>query len=104
MKMLKGCFVALAIAMLSAFANASVITDILAPQFALSQAPIDLGVQPLNVNSFELTKSTSEAFQVDKSEAIKLSRFIEPAFALKPSVNGHLVIVSEVGWRTSYNL
>jgi hypothetical protein len=105
MKMFKGCFTALIIAMVSAFANASVITDIVSPHYELSQEPSDLGVQSDNVNSFELVEAHSEAsFQVEHSEAIRLSRFIEPAFALKPSVNGHLVIVSEVGWRRSYNL
>jgi hypothetical protein len=103
MKMFKGCFSALIITMVSAFANASVITDIVNPHYELSQAPVDLGVQSDNVNSFELTAAHSEAFQVNHSEVIKQERSIEPAL-LKTSFGEQLVIVSEVGWRRSYNL
>jgi hypothetical protein len=104
MKMFKGCFIALIIAMVSAFATASEIIDIVAPQYELSQAPIDLSVQSDNVNSFELVEANSEAFQVNQSEAIKQERSIEPAFVLKTSFGEQLIIVSEVGWRRSYNL
>jgi hypothetical protein len=104
MKMFKGCFSALIITMVSAFANASVVTDIVNPHYELSQAPIDLGVQSDNVNSFELTAAHSEAFQVNDSEVIKQERSIEPAFMLKTSFGEQLIIVSEVGWRRSYNL
>jgi hypothetical protein len=104
MKMFKGCFIALIITMASAFANASVISDIVSPHYELSQAPIDLGVQSDNVNSFELVEAHSEAFKVKNSEVIKQERSTQPAFVLKTSFSDQLVFVSEVGWLRSYNL
>jgi hypothetical protein len=101
-KSFRGCFVGLAIAMLSAFANASVITDIVAPQYELSQSPIDLGVQSDNVNSFELKEAHSEAFQVNHSEVIKQERSITEQFLLVDSQRDQLVNFNEVGWRRSY--
>jgi hypothetical protein len=88
----------------SAFANASEITDIVSPQYELSQAPVDLGVQSDSVNSFELLAAHNEAFKVDDSEVIKQERSIEPAFVLKTSFSDQLVTISEVGWQRSYNL
>jgi hypothetical protein len=104
MKMFKGCLIALIITMVSAFANASVISDIVSPHYELSQEAIDLGVQSDNVNSFELVEAHSEAFQVNNSEVIKQERSTQPAFVLKTSFSDQLIYVSEVGWRRSYNL
>jgi hypothetical protein len=104
MKMFKGCFIALIITMVSAFATASEIIDIVSPQYELSQASVDLGVQSDSVNSFELLAAHNEAFKVDDSEVIKQERSIEPAFVLKTSFSDQLVTISEVGWQRSYNL
>ncbi|AGH44502.1 hypothetical protein [Paraglaciecola psychrophila] len=84
----------------SAFANASVNTATVEAQYELSQAPVDLGVQSDNVNSFELTAAYNEAFQVNRSEVIKLERSITEQFLLVDSQSDQLVIVNEVGWRS----
>jgi methionine-rich copper-binding protein CopC len=100
MKMFKGCFIALIITTISAFAHASVNTATVEAQYELSQAPVDLGVQSDNVISFELKEAYSEAFQVNRSEAIKLERSITEQFLLVDSQSDQLVIVNEVGWRS----
>jgi methionine-rich copper-binding protein CopC len=101
MKMFKGCFIALIITTISAFAHASVNTATVEAQYELSQAPVDLGVQSDSVNSFELTTAHSEAaLQVNRSEVIKLERSITEQFLLVDSQSDQLVIVNEVGWRS----
>jgi methionine-rich copper-binding protein CopC len=93
------CFIAL-----SAFAHASVNTATVEAQYELSQAPVDLGVQSANDISFEVRETHNEAFQVEKSEAIKPQRNIDKAFNFAGLKSEQLTVVSEVGWRRSYNL
>jgi methionine-rich copper-binding protein CopC len=102
MKMFKGCFIALIITMVSAFAHASVNTATVEAQYELSQAPVDLGVQSANDISFEVRATHSEAFQVEKSEAIKPQRSITEQFLLVDSKRDQLIVVNEVGWQSSY--
>jgi methionine-rich copper-binding protein CopC len=100
MKMFKGCFIALIITMVSAFAHASVNTATVEAQYELSQAPSDLGVQSANDISFEVRATHSEAFQVEKSEAIKTERSPTDQILLVDFQSDQLVIVNEVGWRS----
>jgi hypothetical protein len=102
MKMLKSAFVACAIAMLSAFAVASESTALTEAQYELSQAPSDLVVQSENDISFGLTQVHSEAFQVENSEVSKQERSTTEQFLLVDSQHDQLVIVNEVGWRSSH--
>jgi hypothetical protein len=105
--MFKKRLAVLAISYFFAFSAFAVTTEsggLAEPHYEAQQGSIDLVVQSVNDNSFELIAAHSGlSVSADYGKEMKLQRTSEAVFVMAFE-REPLTIVNEVGWRRSYSL